>query len=106
MPPSPNNGIQVVQDVLGKDEGEGPLASSHRGSSAARKAELVVPGDTLGHKKQTVSRDQMVLGKKLMSRMLMQCPVWEWPSETQKCLRPVIMNTGLCSPHTSRSAFS
>ena len=75
MPPSLNNGIQVVQDVLGKDDGEGELASSHGASSTARKAELV-PGDTLGHKKQTVSRDEMVLGKRQMSRMLLQCPVW------------------------------
>lgn len=47
MPLSPN-GIQVVQDVLGKDEGEGTFASSHSARSPARKAELV-PRDTIGH---------------------------------------------------------
>lgn len=36
MPLSPNNGIQVVQDVLGKDEGEGTFANSHRASSAVQ----------------------------------------------------------------------
>lgn len=105
MPLSPNNGIQVVQDVLGKDEGEGTFASSHRANSVARKAELV-PRDTLGLKKQTVCRDETILGKRQMRRMLMQCPVWEWPSKPEKCLRPVIMNTSLCSLYTIKCAFS
>lgn len=61
MPLSPN-GIQVVQDVLGKDEGECTFASSHRARSPARKAELV-PRDTLGPEKQTVCRDEMVGGR-------------------------------------------
>lgn len=38
--------------------------------------------------------------------MLVQCPVWAWPSETQQCLRPTIMSTSPCSLHTIRFAFS